>query len=66
MVTCSGELTHADRDGEVIIPRDAARSVLAAPELCMRRGKPLLDVCKSVDFSIDLIEKAMEEAGGIH
>lgn len=66
MVTHSGDLIHADCHGAVIIPHDVARDVPAASELCMRREKPILDACKSGDFSVDLIEKAMEEAGGIH
>ena len=66
MVTRSGDLIHADRHGAVIVPHDVARDVPAAAELCMRREKPILDVCKSEDFSVDLIEKAMEVAGDIH
>jgi len=66
MVTNSGDLIHADRHGAVIIPDDVARQVPAAAELCMRREKPILDACKSGEFSVDLIEKAMKEAGEIH
>ncbi len=66
MITGSGDLVHADRHGAVIIPHDVARQVAAAAELCMRREKPILDACKSGDFSVDLIEKALEEAGEIH
>jgi len=66
MVTNSGDLVHADRHGAVIIPHDVARQVPAAAELCMRREKPILDACKSGYFSVDLIEKALKEAGEIH
>ena len=66
MVTRSGDLIHADRHGAVIIPHDVARDVPAAAELCMRREKPILDACKSGEFSVDLIEKALAEAGEIH
>jgi len=66
MVTRSGDLVHADRHGAVIIPYDVARDVPAAAELCMRREKPILDACKSGDFSVELIEKAMAEVGEIH
>ena len=66
MVTRSGELVHADRHGAVIIPHEVARDVPAAAELCMRREKPILDACKSGDFSVELIEKALAEAGEIH
>jgi regulator of RNase E activity RraA len=66
MITGSGDLVHADRHGAVIIPHDVARQVAAAAELCMRREKPILDACKSGDFSVDLIEKALDEAGEIH
>ena len=66
MVTRSGDLVHADRHGAVIIPHEVARDVPAAAELCMRREKPILDACKSGDFSVELIEKALAEAGEIH
>lgn len=66
MVTLSGDLVHADRHGAVIIPHDVARQVPAAAELCMRREKPILDACKSGEFSVGLIEKAFSEAGEIH
>ena len=66
MVTRSGDLVHADRHGAVIIPHGVARQVPAAAEHCMRREKPILDACKSGDFSVDLIEKALAEAGEIH
>ena len=65
-VTNSGDLIHADRHGAVIIPHGVARQVPAAAELCMRREKPILDACKSGDFSVELIEKALKEAGEIH
>ena len=66
MVTRSGDLVHADRHGAVIIPHEVARDVPAAAELCMRREKPILDACKSGDFSVALIERALAEAGEIH
>ena len=66
MVTRSGDLVHADRHGAVIIPHEVARDVPAAAELCMRREKPILDACKSGEFSVALIEKALAEAGEIH
>jgi regulator of RNase E activity RraA len=66
MVTQSGDLIHADRHGAVIIPHDVTRQVPAAAELCMRREKPILDACKSGNFSVDMIEKAISEAGDIH
>ena len=66
MVTRPGDLIHADRHGAVIIPHDVARRVPGAAELCMRREKPLLDACRSSDFSVDLLKKALDEAGEIH
>ncbi|MEE8172444.1 MAG: RraA family protein, partial [Alphaproteobacteria bacterium] len=66
MVTRSGDLVHADRHGAVIIPHDVARQVPGAAELCMRREKPVLDACKSGEFSVEAIEKALAEAGEIH
>jgi len=66
MVTRSGDLIHADRHGAAIIPHDVARDIPAAAELCMRREKPLLDACQSGEFSVELLERAMEEAGEIH
>jgi regulator of RNase E activity RraA len=66
MVTRSDDLIHADRHGAVIIPHGVARDIPAAADLCMRREKPILDACKSGEFSVDLIEKAMKESGEIH
>jgi regulator of RNase E activity RraA len=66
MHTHSGDLIHADKHGAVIIPHAVAREVPAAAELCARREKPILDICKNPDFSIEMLERALAEASEIH
>jgi len=66
MLTRSGDLIHADKHGAVIIPHAVARDVAAAAELCARREKPILDLCKSADFTVDKLERALSEASEIH
>jgi regulator of RNase E activity RraA len=66
MVVRSDDLIHADRHGAVVIPRDVAREVARAAELCARREEPILKVARSPDFSLDALERAMAEAAEIH
>ena len=66
MVVSDGDLVHADRHGAVIIPRDVAREVPKAAELCARREEPILKLARSSDFSLQKLEAAMAEAAEIH
>ena len=66
MVVRSDDLIHADRHGAVVIPREVAREVPKAAELCARREEPILKVARSPDFSLEALERAMAEAAEIH
>ena len=66
MIARSDDLIHADRHGAVVIPREVAREVVKAAELCARREEPILKVARSPDFSLDALERAMAEAAEIH
>ena len=66
MVVRSDDLIHADRHGAVVIPREVAREVPRAAELCAQREEPILKVARSPDFSLDALERAMAEAAEIH
>ncbi len=48
-----GELIHADKHGVCLIPAEAApRLALACAEV-ERRERPLLEICRSADFSLE-------------
>ena len=66
MVVCHDDLIHADRHGAVVIPKDVAREVPRAAELCGRREEPILKIARSPDFTLDKLERAMAEAAEIH
>jgi regulator of RNase E activity RraA len=66
MIARSDDLIHADRHGAVVIPREVAREVAKAAELCARREEPILKVARSPDFSLEALERAMAEAAEIH
>jgi regulator of RNase E activity RraA len=66
MIVRSDDLIHADRHGAVVIPHEVARKVAAAAELCGRREEPILKVARSLDFSLEALERAMGEAAEIH
>ena len=66
MTVASGDLIHADRHGAVVIPHEVARKVTEAADLLVRREAVILDVCKSPDFTPDLLKKAIGDAEDIH
>ncbi len=66
MTVASGDLIHADRHGAVVIPHDVARKVTEAADLLVRREAVILAVCKSPDFTPDLLKKAIGDAEDIH
>ncbi|MDX1540877.1 MAG: RraA family protein [Geminicoccaceae bacterium] len=66
MFVRDGDLVHADRHGAVVIPKEVARDVPAAAELCGKREAPILEVARSRDFALEKLEAAMAEAAEIH
>ncbi|MBI3706921.1 MAG: RraA family protein [Proteobacteria bacterium] len=66
MTVRSGDLLHADRHGAIVIPAAAARKLVAACDLCARREAVILDVCKSADFSLEALKRAIGKSVEIH
>lgn len=66
MTVASGDLIHADRHGAVVIPHEVARKVCEAADLLVRREAVILNVCKSPDFTPDMLKKAIGDAEDIH
>lgn len=66
MVVGHDDLIHADRHGAVVVPKEVAKEVPRAAELCGRREEPVLEVARAPDFSLERLERAMAEAAEIH
>ena len=66
MVCNSDDLIHADRHGAVVIPKDVAKQVPAAAELCARREAPILAAARAPGFTLASLEAALAEAAEIH
>ncbi len=66
MTVASGDLIHADRHGAVVIPHDVAREVAQAADLLTRREAVILGACKSPDFTVEALKKAIGDAEEIH
>jgi 4-hydroxy-4-methyl-2-oxoglutarate aldolase len=49
----SGDLIHADKHGVCLIPAGAAPKLAAACAEVERRERPLLEICRSPDFSLE-------------
>lgn len=57
-----GDLIHADRHGAVVIPRNLAGLVAEAAHEIERRERPMIELCKSPDFSIEGLDKLIPDA----
>ena len=66
MTVQHGDVIHADRHGAVVIPIALVAKLPAAADLVARREKVILDACKSSDFDIARLAKAMAESAEIH
>jgi regulator of RNase E activity RraA len=66
MVVRTGDLIHADRHGAAVIPRHAVQAVLDAADLCTRREKVILDICRGKNFSVEALKNAIGDADKIH
>ncbi|MCY4499662.1 MAG: RraA family protein, partial [Rhodospirillaceae bacterium] len=56
-----GDLVHADRHGAVVIPHDLARDIARGADLIARREKIILNAARSPGFTVDALERAMDE-----
>lgn len=66
MTVRSDDLIHADRHGAVVIPLDIAAKVPEACELCGRREKPILEIARAKDFSLEKLKAALKRSAEIH
>jgi len=55
-----GDLIHADKHGAIVIPRGMAREVLAAAAEVEKYERPMIDLCKSSEFSTTKLAKLMD------
>lgn len=65
MVVRPGDLVHADRHGAVVVPHDLARAIAKGADLVARRERIVLDAARSPGFTVDALERAMEEASAL-
>jgi 4-hydroxy-4-methyl-2-oxoglutarate aldolase len=49
----TGDLIHADKHGVCLIPEPVAQRLIAACAEVERRERPLLEICRSDDFSLE-------------
>lgn len=57
----SGDLLHGDLNGVQIIPSEIAASVAAEASEVLREERELIDFCRSPQFSLDELEKRLEQ-----
>ncbi len=57
-----GELIHADQHGAVVIPMEVAREVAAACRAVEDYERPMLQLCKSPEFSTDKLAELVNRA----
>ncbi|MDE2515500.1 MAG: RraA family protein [Rhodospirillales bacterium] len=60
------DVIHADFHGAVVIPAEAVKKLPAAIDLCTRREKVILDVCRAPDFTGAKLREALKRSGEIH
>ena len=60
------DIIHADVHGAVVVPRTALEALPAALDLVTRREAPILAAARSPQFSIEMLERALDSASEIH
>ena len=58
-----GDLVHGDKHGVIVIPEEIAREVIHAVEKVEEWERPIIDFCKSPDFSIDRLHELRNRPG---
>ena len=56
-----GDLIHGDRNGVQTIPSEIASQVSGMAHKIIQRRQRLIALCRSADFSLDVLRKAIEE-----
>ena len=59
-----GDLIHADKHGAIVIPRGMGREVIAAAAEVEKYERPMIDLCKSSEFSTTKLARLLEEGKG--
>ncbi len=62
MLVRPGDIIHADRHGAVVIPRKLAPQVIEAAKEIERQERPIIGLCKSLDFSIAELDQLVSPA----
>ena len=52
-----GDLVHGDRHGVILIPAEIARDVVQAAEKVEQWERPIIELCKAPDFSIEKLHE---------
>lgn len=60
------DVIHADFHGAVVIPAACVKALPGAIDLVSRREKVILDLCASPIFSLEMLRRALHQAGEIH
>ena len=60
------DIIHADLHGAVVVPREVLAELPAALDLVTRREAPILAAARSPEFSIEMLERALDSAAEIH
>lgn len=55
-----GDLIHADKHGAIIIPTDRVKDILEAATAVEKYERPIINLCKSAEFSIEKLEKLIK------
>jgi Aldolase/RraA len=66
MQVAHDDVIHADFHGAVVVPADCVRKLPAAIDLCTRREKVILDICKEPGFTPAKLREALKRSGEIH
>ncbi len=57
---CPGDLIHADKHGATVIPQGRTREVIAAAIEVEKYERPMIDLCKSTEFSTTRLSELLD------
>jgi 4-hydroxy-4-methyl-2-oxoglutarate aldolase len=60
LIVRPGDLLHGDRNGVQTIPAEIASRVPDMADKIVRRRQRLIEICRSKDFSLDVLQSAIE------
>lgn len=65
MAVSDGDLVHADQHGAVVVPHDAAESVLEAADVMAEREKIIIEASRQPGFTPSNFEEAVRKAASV-